>query len=491
MPVYNNGLVIFTRDLRIQDNSALNMAADSCRNVYTAFFFTPEQVSTSNKYRSIHAIQFMIESLKQLSSDISKKGGKLITLYGKPDDCLTTLFTGIDIGSVFINKDITKYAKTRFNNLTTVCKRYKVPIVEVDDYYLTTPGSVTNSTGGIYQKFTPYYNNIVSQLKSKQIVIAQPYTKSRLHLTSKRINNIRSDTESITLDKAYERFAKGGSIKRYIKGGRTNALKQMRLIQLRASNYEATRNDLSDKTTQLSAYIKFGCVSIREVYYAFRNDLDIEASASLIRQLFWRDFYAQLMHEKPDLLFKPMRKQYSKIKWSNSSTLLKAWEKGETGFPIIDAGMRELYHTGYMHNRARLICASFLPKTLLINWQKGEEHFAKNLVDYDPASNNGNWQWVAGTGSDSQPYFRILNPFLQSKKYDPKAEYIKKWVPELRNVPAEDIHKWDTKWFDYTTSQSPKSQTQIQSPLIDYPAPIVDYNKQKETALKLYKEANE
>ena len=316
------------------------------------------------------------------------------------------------------------------------------------------------------------------------MTIAQPYTKSRLHLSYKNFNDFKPSVKKISLKQASEQFVKNVSIKREVKGGRDNALKLIKLLSKRVNNYEATRNNLTDKTTQLSAYIKFGCVSIREVYYAIRDNLDNEASASLIRQLFWRDFYAQLMNDNPNLLFKPMRSQYSKINWSNSQTNLNAWKNGETGFPIIDAGMRELLNTGYMHNRARLICASFLPKTLLINWQKGEEHFAKLLNDYDPASNNGNWQWVAGTGSDSQPYFRILNPFLQSKKYDPDAEYIKNWIPELRDVPAEDIHKWDTKWFDYTVNDGDKIKDGFK--IIDYPAPIVDYSKQKEKALKMY-----
>lgn len=171
-----------------------------------------------------------------------------------------------------------------------------------------------------------------------------------------------------------------------------------------------------------------------------------------------------------------MNEKYQNIKWSNSNKLLVAWKTGTTGFPIIDAGMREMLQTGYMHNRARLIVGSFLPKTLLINWQDGEKHFAQTLTDYDPASNNGNWQWVAGSGADSQPYFRILNPFIQSKKYDPEATYIKRWVPELKDVPAQDIHKWHTVYENYIKK-------------IKYPKPIVDYSEQKSRVLEAYNKA--
>lgn len=475
MPQYTNGLFIFTRDLRLQDNNGLKYAINQCRHIYTAFFFTPEQVSSSNKYKSVNAVQFMIESLENLKDAIKDKGGRLIILYGKPEECLMTLLSRIEIDAVFISKDVTKYAKTRFKILENMSSKYDINITEIDDFYLSIPGSISSTSGGIYLKFTPYYNKITSLLKSKKFAIERPYTPNNLKLINTTINFTTSKVKQITLNQALEKYGGNGlgSPQRIIIGGRDNAIRMLNTINQRVSDYEATRNDLSDQTTKLSAYIKFGNISVREVYYTFREKLDSQSASSLIRQLFWRDFYAQIMNETPELLFKPMRSQYARIKWSSSTRLLDAWEKGKTGFPIVDAGMREMLATGYMHNRARLICGSFLPKTLFINWQKGESHFARTLVDYDPSSNNGNWQWVAGTGSDSQPYFRILNPFLQSEKYDPDAVYIKKWIPELKDVPAKIIHKWDKTHIDYDK--------------IDYPAPIVDYASQKEKVLKAYK----
>ena len=170
-----------------------------------------------------------------------------------------------------------------------------------------------------------------------------------------------------------------------------------------------------------------------------------------------------------------MKKNYNKIHWHHNNSWLKAWCNGETGFPIVDAGMRQLNATGYMHNRARLVVASFLTKTLLIDWREGEEYFATQLTDYDPASNNGNWQWIASTGADSQPYFRIFNPWEQAKKIDPDCNYIKKWIPELTDVPVKDIINWETSYELYKN--------------IKYPKPIVDYQKQKEKALKMLGEA--
>ena len=217
---------------------------------------------------------------------------------------------------------------------------------------------------------------------------------------------------------------------------------------------------------QLSAYIKFGCISIREVYKKFKSNVKI------IRQLIWRDFYANILFEYPNVLHQAMKEKYRKIKWNHNVQYLNAWKEGKTGFPIVDAAMRELNETGFMHNRGRLIVSSFLIKTLLINWQEGEKYFATRLIDYDPASNNGNWQWGASTGVDSQPYFRIFNPWLQSKTHDPDCAYIKKWIPELKDIPNKEIHKWYNYCNNYTK--------------LKYLFPIVDFDKQKKLSLKMY-----
>jgi len=468
--MYDNGLFIFTRDLRIIDNVGLNEAMNQCKRVFTVFVFTPEQV-TRNSFKSNNAVQFMIESLTSLERAINDKKGRLLVYYGEPDTIIKRLVSSLSINAVFINQEITPYGRKRFDELSKVCKSMDVPLSECNDYYLTSPGSVLTSSGSTYVKFTPYYNKIVSDIKAKRVDINKP-TSPRTYKFEKPHKNIG---ETLSLKTAMTRFGGRGSPQRLVHGGREEGLTKLRSIKQRVSDYDATRNDLEDQTTQLSAYIKFGCISIRESYYAFKDKLDKKASDSLIRQLFWRDFYAQVLFNNPEVLFKAMNDKYRKIKWSNSKKLLEAWETGTTGFPIVDAGMREMLQTGYMHNRARLIVGSFLPKTLLINWQDGEKHFAKTLTDYDPASNNGNWQWVAGSGADSQPYFRILNPFLQSKKYDPDATYIKRWVPELKDVPASDIHKWDAVHENYKN--------------LKYPKPIVDYSTQKTKVLDAYNKA--
>jgi deoxyribodipyrimidine photo-lyase len=269
---------------------------------------------------------------------------------------------------------------------------------------------------------------------------------------------------SITLDNASHRFVNQNI--NFQNGGRHNAIIQMRIAKTSIQHYSKTHNELSISTTELSAYIKFGCVSIREVYKTFKTKHDF------IRQLFWRDFYANILYSFPHVLGSAMKTNYNKVHWHNNSNLFKKWCNGETGYPIVDAGMRQLNQTGYMHNRARLIVSSFLVKTLLISWEKGEKYFAQHLIDYDPASNNGNWQWIAGSGADSQPYFRIFNPWEQGKNYDSNCEYIKRWIPELRDVPNTDILNWENTYFQYKN--------------IKYPKPIVNYKTQKELALQMY-----
>ena len=256
-----------------------------------------------------------------------------------------------------------------------------------------------------------------------------------------------------------------------LRGGRSQGMMKLKSLK-KFEDYSETRNNLESNTTQMSAYLKYGCISAREAY--LRLEEMFGKHHSLIRQLVWRDFYIHILDAFPRVLNgKSLKPQYDAIKWENSRKFFNAWKNGKTGFPIVDANMRMLNNVGYMHNRGRLIVASFLIKTLLIDWRWGEKYFARMLIDYDPAANNGNWQWVAGSGADSQPYFRIFNPWSQSEKHDKDATFIKKWIPELEDVDAKYIHNWDVFHSQY--------------PAIDYNKPIVDYSLMREKALALYK----
>jgi deoxyribodipyrimidine photo-lyase len=454
-----NGLFIFRRDLRIVDNNGLNFLSTLCENIYTIFIFTPEQVGSGNKYKSDNAVQFMITSLQDLSSQIRGQGGQLVTFYGDNEKVIADCIKTWDINVVAFNLDITPYARIRDDKIVKMCQKMKVYVTFDHDYYLHEPGTIKTGTGVPYQKFTPFYNT------ASKIKVQEPAKLKKLSFksTNSQVAN------HITLDNAMKKFIGKENPDILVKGGRTEALKLLSRASKNIKNYEATHNDLNTKTSELSASIKFGCVSIREVYKT------LHIKTGLIRQLYWRDFYANIMYEFPRVLGHSLKPKYDKIKWHHNERWFKAWCDGQTGFPIIDAGMRQMNQTGYMHNRSRLIVASFLVKTLLIDWREGEKYFAQTLTDYSPENNNGNWQWISSSGADSQPFFRIFNPQRQGEEWDPKCEYIKKWVPELSSLEPKIIHNWETEYINHKD--------------IKYPKPICDYSEQREKVLKLYKDA--
>ena len=456
---FENGLFIFRRDLRIIDNNGLNLLNEKCKNVFTIFIFTPEQVGSGNKYKSDNSVQFMIESLEDLASQISKAGGHLYTFYGHNDSVVADCIKAWDINLVCFNLDITPYAKERDAKIVALCERMKTYIMYDYDYYLCEPGSVLNGSGNLYVKFTPYYD------KAKKIKVEKPASKRHLSLK-------KSDAHipnKITLDETMKKFVGNENADILVHGGRENAIKQIHIAAKNIKHYEKSRDELSKPTSQLSAYIKFGNISIREVYYTFKNN------HAFIRQLYWRDFYSGILYSFPRVLGHALKPKYDKIKWRHNERWFDAWCKGITGIPIVDASQRQLLQTGWTHNRGRMISSSILIKILLIDWRKGEQFYAQHLVDYDVASNNCGWQFSSGSGADSQPYFRYFNPYTQSKDHDPKCEYIKKWIPELKDIDNDIILNWDTAWENHKD--------------IKYPKPIVDYKEQREKSIKMYKDA--
>jgi deoxyribodipyrimidine photo-lyase len=456
---FENGLFIFRRDLRVVDNNGLNLLNEKCKNIYTIFIFTPEQAGNGNKYKSDNALQFMIESLEDLASNISKMGGQLHTFYGHNDKVVEDCIKAFDINVVCFNLDITPYALERDAKIIKLCEKMETYVMYDHDYYLHEPGTIVNGSGNPYVKFTPYYE------KAKKLKVEAPAGIRKLHLakSSAHVSN------KITLDLAMKKFVGKENPDILVHGGRENALKQMRQAAKNIKHYAQTRNDLAKPTSQLSAYIKFGAVSVREVYKVFRSKHDF------IRQLYWREFYGNVLYSFPRVLGHSLNPKYDKIKWHHNERWFEAWKKGETGIPLVDASQRQLLQTGWTHNRGRMISSSILIKILLIDWREGERFYAQHLVDYDVASNNGGWQFSSGSGADSQPYFRYFNPYLQSKNNDSDCEYIKQWIPELKDVPPADIHNWDTTWEKHKEC--------------GYPKPIVNYAEQKEISLKMYKDA--
>jgi len=458
MTKFENGLFIFRRDLRIVDNNGLNLLNSYCKNIYTIFIFTPEQVGSGNKYKSDNSVQFMIESLEVLSSHIKKKGGHLHTFYGSNDKVIADCIDAFKIDLVCFNKDITPYAVERDAKIVKLCEKMKTYIMYSWDYYLLEPGRVLTGSGETYKKFTPYYDS------AKKIKVQNPSPERKINFADKNV----STSNKITLDNAMKKFTTVNP-DILVHGGRTEALKQMRIAAKNIKHYAQTRDEPSKPTSELSAFIKFGCVSIREVYHAFKSKHEF------IRQLYWRDFYGQILYNFPHVLGHSFNTKYDKIRWHHNSNWLKAWSKGITGIPLVDASQRQLLTTGWTHNRCRMISSSILTKILLIDWRIGERFYAKHLVDYDVANNNGGWQWSVGSGVDAQPFYRYFNPYLQSKEHDTDCEYIKKWIPELRDVPNNSIHNWETEWENHKDC--------------GYPKPIINYANQKQISLKMYKNA--
>ena len=429
-----NTLFIFRRDLRIYDNTSLNKLKLKYPNasILPIFIFNKNQIDPSiNKYYSKNGIQFFIQSLIEL---------EIVNYYYTNNDIeiLEKLHNKYKFSAIAFNKDYTPYAIKRDNQIINWAKKQKINIITEEDYTLHNIGEILKPDKSPYVKFTPFYNKYILK-------------KPRSINTNTKFKFIK-DTEYTIKNMDFLEHEYNENI--IVKGGRKNALIILnRLKNGYFNNYDDERDyPYLDKTTKLSAYIKYGCLSIREIYYT------LPINHGIIRELIWHDFYAYITYYYPYIFGEPFLKKYNNIKWNNNDEFFEKWKNGMTGFPFIDAAMRQLKITGWMHNRCRMVVASFLVKNLLIDWRKGEQYFAQSLVDYDPSSNNGGWQWCASTGTDSQPYFRVFSPTLQMKRYDKKCEYIKKWIPELKSVANNIILNWEKE----------------QKPNINYPKPIIN-----------------
>uniref|UniRef100_A0A915JW93 Cryptochrome-1 n=1 Tax=Romanomermis culicivorax TaxID=13658 RepID=A0A915JW93_ROMCU len=456
----NCALFIFRRDLRIADNTGLLFAVQNFQKVLTSFIFTPEQVDNSNEFRSDRCLQFMLDCLEDLSADISKNGGKLNLFYGNVGEIVRKLIEDQKVNAIIVNRDFTQFSIERDKIIEKVCLENLIEFKSFDDLLLNAPETTLKpNTKEPYTVFTPFYKN------ASNFKVPEP-------VDNVKFGNFSSEKIKFAIDDEKEFFAKLIP-KRFeqAKGGRQECLKTLADMS-KFKKYSEDRDFLAKQgTTRLSAHLKFTTCSPREIYYAATKQLGSNA-APLTRQLYWRDFYTQIALFFPKVFRENFREKYNKLLWGDDEHF-KLWCEGKTGFPIVDAGMRELNETGYMHNRARMITASFLVKDLHIDWRLGEKYFARHLIDYDPCVNNGNWQWAASTGCDPQPYFRIFNPWLQSAKFDPDCEYIKRYVSELKDVAPPKIHKW------YMEENRKNFKA--------YPAPIVDHWKESKNAIERFK----
>lgn len=455
-------IFIHHRDLRIKDNTTLIEMSKNEKNIIPIFIFPPEQIDENkNKYFSHNCVQFMIESLKELKKDYKKHSSNLYFFKDNNISVIKNIHKKFNINSIGFNSDYSPYAKKRDNEIIKFAQKNKIKIYTNEDILLhnINSGNGLNKDNEPYKVFTPFKKNLM-KYKVKEI---DNYNKFNLGL-EKKLKKIKSYFKD--LDSLYK---KNNNL--LVKGGRKWALKRIKEIK-NYNNYDKCRDFLGYETTLLSASINFNVISIRELYYLIKKTFGL--NHGLINELYWRDFYYNILFHFPHVIKSNFKENYDKIIWRKSNKDLKAWKDGKTGFPIVDACMRQMNIHGYMHNRGRMIVSSFLVKNLWIDWREGERYFANMLVDYNISANNGGWGWASGSGTDSQPYFRIFNAWTQAKKFDKDCKFIKKYIPELKDVKPEHILKWDDDKIRKLYN-------------VNYPNPIVDHKESRLRALELYK----
>lgn len=455
------------RDLRLSDNQVLEKAIQAGEHVIPLFIIDP--VLLKSDFVGQNRIAFLWRGLAALNESLNQRGSRLIIRQGSPIQVLPQVVTQVDAAAVFAEEDYSPYAKSRDQALK---ERVLLKLVPSLTYHH--PQDVLKDDGEPYTVFTPYKNKWLERpLPRLQDLIPAPDKISTPE-------DIESEPQPEPPDVAIP-----------FPAGENEA--QQRLEQFAQDEifaYQSQRDIPAEHgTSQLSPYLRFGMISARRAVATAvaararaKNEAGQLGAQTWLTELIWREFYNAILYHFPHVLAGNFRPKYDDIQWENDEAQFEAWQAGKTGYPIVDAAMRQLKEMGWMHNRARMIVASFLVKDLLIHWQWGEKHFMQYLADGDPAANNGGWQWSAGTGTDAAPYFRIFNPTTQGEKHDPKGTYIRRYVPELAKVPDKFIHE--------PARMSQKQQEEYHCVIgQDYPAPIVDHKAARQRTLEAYKSA--
>jgi deoxyribodipyrimidine photo-lyase len=399
----------FRRDLRLNDNAGLYHALKSGRPVVPVFIFD-RNILDELEDRTDRRVEFIHQQLLLMQKQLLAIGSTLDVRYGTPESVYKDLLNDYSIETIFTNHDYEPYARERDAAIEKLLQKNGIAFSTFKDQVIFEKNEVMKDDGKPYTVFTPYSRKWKATITPFHL---KPYP------SRKYFSNFLKQPDRIIISLEEMGFKAVGL---------SFPDKEWKGQIIR--NYKEQRDIPSaEGTSRLSVHLRFGTISIRE--------LAGEAGAlndTFLNELIWRDFYQMILRHFPQVVDRSFKPEYDKIKWRNNEKEFEAWCNGQTGYPIVDAGMRELNTTGYMHNRVRMIVASFLTKHLLIDWRWGEAYFAKKLLDYDLAANNGGWQWAAGSGCDAAPYFRIFNPYLQTKKFDPELKYIKKWVPEFEEL---------------------------------------------------------
>ncbi len=423
----------FRRDLRLDDNVGFYKALISKKNVLPIFIFDKEILDALPKDDA--RVTFIHETLEALNAKLRDGHGSGIAMYhGKPEDIYKHLMSEYDVHTVYTNADYEPYAISRDNTIKALLNSNGIGFESLKDQVIFERDEIVKKDGSPYKVYTPYSKKWIETYHSVKVV-SYP-SENLLDATLKSIDLPNLDLETIGFDKATIEIEEYDSSKSLI------------------DSYEATRNfPAKDGTSKLGPHLRFGTVSIRKMVAKAAKQSNI----TFLKELIWREFFMQILWHFPHTVTDSFKPKYDRIAWRNDEAEFKKWCNGETGYPLVDAGMRQLNQTGFMHNRVRMLVGSFLCKHLLVDWRWGEAYFALKLHDYDMSSNVGNWQWVAGCGVDAAPYFRIFNPTTQIEKFDKQLTYIKKWVPDFQELT--------------------------------YPTPIVDHKAARERCLRVYKAA--
>jgi deoxyribodipyrimidine photo-lyase len=425
----------FRRDLRLNDNAGLYYALKD-RNPVLCLFIFDRVILDKLEDKDDARVTFIYQTIEELNIILKKHGSSLVIKYDDAEKAWDIILKEYNVETVYINHDYEPYAKMRDDKIEAKLKTHKITFKTYKDQVIFEKNEVVKDDGQPYTVYTPYKNKWYQKLKPF-------YLKS--YPTEKYLTNLckHSGTEIPSL-----------KLMGFEKSDRA----------FPGKHYEDIIKDYAEKrdfpavkgTSHIGLHLRFGTVSIRELAHKANSYHE----KTWLNELVWREFYTMILYHFPHTMDHAFRPEYDRIKWVNNEDQFKAWCKGETGYPLVDAGMRELNTTGYMHNRVRMVVASFLSKDLLIDWRWGEHYFARKLLDYEMASNVGGWQWAAGSGTDAAPYFRIFNPDSQLKKFDPQLSYIKKWVPE---------------YADFSK----------------YPKPIIDHAFARDRCLETFKKALE
>ncbi len=464
------------RDLRGSDNRALAAAAAATsaadEGVISLFVFDPAVLDHAGSPR----VSYLLDALAELRAWYRDRGGDLLIRQGDPEAVVVDVAEAVDADRVVWNRDYSGLARERDADVRQALNEAAISRESFHDAICHEPGSITTNNGDPYSVFTYFGRKWQKRGKDDPYPAPEP-----AQLVGSDTLDIDSGELPTLEDLGFE--APEADL---IEAG-TEAARE-RLAAFCADGiyrYDDDRDyPTKHATSRLSADLKYGTIGIREVYWATEAATEDASAAELDQieefqsQLAWREFYTHVLWFHPHVVSQNYKTYDNEIDWENDDDLLQAWKDGETGYPIVDAGMRQLREEGFMHNRVRMIVASFLTKDLLIDWRKGYDWFREKLVDHDTANDNGGWQWAASTGTDAQPYFRIFNPMTQGERYDADAEYIKTYVPELADTDPEIIHGW----HDASLTQRRRSAP-------DYPDPIVDHSERREQALAMFEAA--